>query len=116
MGTTTYMHAMSLSCVEGQRISQFFWAMTLQKRSERTDPFLLLLIDNDYFINISISINIISGKASGAPPTSGKVIMGIMIPLILGVSYTCPSLIFIKYSCLPTMEVIAVQNDENNDL
>jgi len=33
--------------------------MTLQKRIEKTDPFLLLLIDNDYFINISISINII---------------------------------------------------------
>ena len=59
MGTTTYIHDVSLSCVEGQRISQFFWTMTLQKRIEKTDPFLLLLIDNDYFINISISINII---------------------------------------------------------
>ena len=53
MGTTTCMHAMSLSCAEGQRISQYFWKMTLQKRIKKTDPFLLLLINNDYFINIS---------------------------------------------------------------
>ena len=37
----------------GQRISQYFWKMTLQKRIKKTDPFLLLLINNDYFINIS---------------------------------------------------------------
>ena len=41
------------------------------------------------------NILIISGKAGGAPPTSREVIMGIMIPFILGVSFTCPFLVFI---------------------
>ena len=52
-------------------------------------------VDNLLQKYIKYRMNIISGKAGGAPPTSREVIMGIMIPLILGVSYTCPSLIFI---------------------